>query len=118
MQTSADEFLTLNALAETLGVSKATLYTWCRTRRLPSIRVGTRTYFHVPAVAGWLKGLEKMPRSGRILRAPHHRRGAGVGRIPEKGHSGHLGNDLLEQLQLLPTNSGARGARGIPDIRA
>jgi len=44
--------------------------------------------------------------SGCILRVSQLWCGACVGRVPEHGHSGDLGNHLLEDLQLLPNQLG------------
>jgi hypothetical protein len=62
--TSLSEFIPLDALASTLGVSKSVLLSWHRDRGLPGIRVGLRLYFHEPAVAGWLKARESTPSDG------------------------------------------------------
>ena len=44
--------------------------------------------------------------SGRILRPSYLWRVACVGRVPEDGYQGGLGNDLLEHLQLLSGHFG------------
>ena len=57
------EFISLEALAEALGVTKPTIGVWRRERALPSIRLGSRTFFHIPTVAGWLKAQETVTAS-------------------------------------------------------
>lgn len=56
------EFIPLEGLAKSLGVSKATVSRWRSELGLPGIRVGIRVFFHEPAVAAWLKGQEKVLR--------------------------------------------------------
>lgn len=51
-------FLTLEALAEALGVNKQVVHTWRRERGLPAIRLGSRTYFQYATVAAWLRAQE------------------------------------------------------------
>ena len=58
--TSLSEFIPLEGLAKTLGVSKAVVLRWRADLELPAIRVGQRLYFHEPAVAVWLKGRESV----------------------------------------------------------
>ena len=57
------EFISQESLAEALGVRKDTITSWRRERALPAIRLGTRTYFHIPTVAGWLKAQEAVATS-------------------------------------------------------
>jgi len=59
MATELKEFIRLNALAETLGVSKVVVSRWCD-MELPRIKVGQQTYFHEPSVAAWLKAREQV----------------------------------------------------------
>ncbi len=54
-----------------------------------------------------LQGLKPQAQGpGCILRVLHLWRVARVGRIPEEGHPGDFGNDVLEYLQLLPDQLG------------
>ena len=57
------EFIPLEALAKSLGVSKATVSRWRAELGLPGIRVGIRVYFHEPSVARWLKAQETVRKS-------------------------------------------------------
>ncbi len=52
------EFIPLEALAKSLGVSKGTVSRWRHDLGLPGIRVGIRVYFHEASVARWLKARE------------------------------------------------------------
>jgi len=56
--TTLSEFIPLEALATSLGVSKATVSRWRSELGLPGIRVGIRVYFHEESVARWLKSRE------------------------------------------------------------
>ncbi len=58
--TSLSEFIPLAALAQSLGVSKATVSRWRAELGLPGIRVGIKVLFHEPAVAAWLKARERV----------------------------------------------------------
>ena len=58
MPTLLSEFISLEDLAATLGVTKPTIGTWRRERQLPAIRLGARTFFYLPSVAAWLKAQE------------------------------------------------------------
>lgn len=62
--TKLDEFIALEGLAKSLGVSKGTVSKWRRTLRLPGIKLGGRLFFHEPAVAAWLKSQEQVVRAG------------------------------------------------------
>ena len=57
--TSLAEFYPLEALAKNLGVTKAVIYRWRDDLGLPFVKVGSKTFFHEPAVAEWLQGLEE-----------------------------------------------------------
>lgn len=59
------EFIPLEGLAKSLGVSKATVSRWRAELGLPGIKVGMRTFFHEPRVAQWLKDQEKVVLSPR-----------------------------------------------------
>lgn len=59
-----NEFISLEQLAETLSVKKATIVIWRRERKLPGIRLGVRTFFHIPTVAQWLKSQEAVTADG------------------------------------------------------
>lgn len=89
--TSLSEFIPLEALAKTLGVSKAVVLRWRAALGLPAIRVGQRLYFHEASVAAWLKGRERvepaaeMPANrGRIgsVRRPAAAVGCPLERVP------------------------------------
>ncbi|MFB3816164.1 MAG: hypothetical protein ACE147_00755 [Candidatus Methylomirabilales bacterium] len=54
---SLAEFLAADVLRKHLGISREVLLAWTA-KGLPYIRVGTRLYFHEPAVASWLKRQE------------------------------------------------------------
>lgn len=56
---SLSEFIPLEALVKTLGVSKAVVYGWTDDLALPYIKLGNRRYFHEPALAAWLKAQER-----------------------------------------------------------
>jgi DNA-binding XRE family transcriptional regulator len=58
MPTALTDFICLEDLAHALGVTKPIIGAWRRERQLPSIRLGARTYFHLPSVAVWLKAQE------------------------------------------------------------
>ena len=68
-----------------------------------SRREGVVDFAGVPRLHG-LQLYAQCP--GRILRVSHLQCVAGIGRIPEEGHPRDLGDDLLEQLQLLPDQIG------------
>jgi DNA-binding XRE family transcriptional regulator len=72
MPTRLSAFISLEDLAATLGVTKPTIGAWRRERQLPAIRLCTRTYFHLPSVAAWLKAQEAVeipgaPEQGRSV---------------------------------------------------
>ena len=53
-----NEFMTTDALAKALGVSKATVSRWVSDLGLPVIKIGQKPIVHEPAVAAWLKSRE------------------------------------------------------------
>src|SRR5688572_3666704 len=65
MPTVLSDFISLEDLAQRLGVTKPTIGTWRRERQLPALRLGARTYFHLPSVAAWLKAQEDVERPAR-----------------------------------------------------
>jgi excisionase family DNA binding protein len=52
------EFVTAEDLAEALGVTKLTIQRWGNEKGMPTIKLGTRAYFHLPNVAKWLLSQE------------------------------------------------------------
>ena len=57
----ADRWLSVDEIAEHLGVSKDTVYTWVNERGMPGHKVGRLWKFKVGEVDGWVRagGAEK-----------------------------------------------------------
>ncbi len=53
-----NEFMTTDALAKALGVSKAVVSRWARDLGLPVIKVGAKPIVHEVSVCEWLKSRE------------------------------------------------------------
>lgn len=48
--------LTVNEVAEMLGLSKDIVYRLAREGTLPSVKAGSRVLFHRPSIEKWLAG--------------------------------------------------------------
>jgi hypothetical protein len=60
MPQSLKEFLTLESVAETFGVSKAVVCTWRDRLGMPVIKLDSRrTIVHEATLAAWLKARER-----------------------------------------------------------
>jgi len=58
---SLSEFLTLDEVAKTFGVSKLVVSRWRRELAMPVIKLDTRRYLvHEPTLAAWLKSREQV----------------------------------------------------------
>jgi len=51
----ADRWLSVDEIAEHLGVSKDTVYTWVNERGMPGHKVGRLWKFKVDEVDGWVR---------------------------------------------------------------
>jgi excisionase family DNA binding protein len=49
-----DRLLSVEEVAEALGLSRFTVYSWSSKRRLPSIKVGSRLMFRASEVQRWI----------------------------------------------------------------
>ncbi len=58
-----DKLLTIDQMAEILGVQKSTLYQWTHTGFIPHIKLGRFVRFRESDVNNWL---EKKSSSGRV----------------------------------------------------
>ena len=54
----ADRWLSVDEIAEHLGVSKDTVYTWVNERGMPGHKVGRLWKFKVDEVDGWVRAGE------------------------------------------------------------
>lgn len=52
----SDRWLSVEEIAEHLGVSKDTVYTWISKKNMPAHRVGRLWKFQKVEVDGWIKG--------------------------------------------------------------
>ncbi len=64
----ADRWLSVDEIAEHLGVSKDTVYTWVNERGMPGHKVGRLWKFKVDEVDGWVRagGASRAPGSEEI----------------------------------------------------
>ena len=53
-----NEFMTVDALAKQIGVSKHVVSRWARDLGLPIIKVGSKPIVHEASVCEWLKSRE------------------------------------------------------------
>ncbi len=49
-----EALLSVNKVAELLGVARATIYEWCSERQIPFIKIGRRTAFDPIEIRKWL----------------------------------------------------------------
>jgi len=49
------KLINVSELAQVLGVSIQTIYTWVSQRRLPFVKVGRRTMFNPEEIERWIK---------------------------------------------------------------
>lgn len=54
MSFNEKEVLNIDDAAEYLGVSRGTLYNWCSQRRVPFIKIGSRTMFRKRDLDTWI----------------------------------------------------------------
>ncbi|MDY0273493.1 MAG: helix-turn-helix domain-containing protein [Advenella sp.] len=59
-----NHWLSVEQIAEHLGVSKDTIYTWISTRQMPAHKVGRLWKFQIPEIDAWVKadGASNKPR--------------------------------------------------------
>lgn len=63
-----NRWLSVEQIAEHLGVSKDTVYTWISTRNMPAHKVGRLWKFQIPEVDTWVKAggaSENTPKGGK-----------------------------------------------------
>src|SRR5262245_45550956 len=51
-----EQLLSVEEVAEALGLAKSTVYSWSSRRRLPAIKLGTRLMFRASEVQRWIDG--------------------------------------------------------------
>ena len=49
-----EKLLTMDEVCETLQIKKSTLYSWCHMKKLPYIKVGSKTRFREEDILKWL----------------------------------------------------------------
>lgn len=72
-----DRWLSVEEIADYLGVSKDTVYAWITTKGMPAYRVGRLWKFKKDAVDSWVQsggaesaGVSSEPESGEAMRVP------------------------------------------------
>ncbi len=63
-----NRWLSVEQIAEHLGISKDTVYTWISTRSMPAHKVGRLWKFQIPEIDAWVKAggaSENTPKGGK-----------------------------------------------------